>query len=38
MLSKPGEEALWHSLLKEKSGLGVPGRGVKEITGHLPAD
>lgn len=31
MLSKPGEEALRHSLLKEKSGLGVPGRGVKEI-------
>lgn len=31
VLSKPDEEALRHSLLKEKSGLGVPGRGVKEI-------
>lgn len=36
MLSKPGEEALRHSLLKEKSGLGVPGRGVKEINWAFP--
>lgn len=30
-MSKPGEEGLQNSLLKEKSGLGVPGRAVKKI-------